>query len=63
VYDHKFPQTQLDLPRKKEGEGEADIWNRLFLKLNPGWLDEIPSACKTPVELGTLPPLPVSASH
>jgi hypothetical protein len=35
VYDHKFSKTQLDLPRKKqEGEGEVDIWNRPFLKLN-----------------------------
>ena len=48
VYDHKFTKAQLDLPRKKKGEGEVDVWNRLFLKLNPSWLDEIPSACKIP---------------
>jgi hypothetical protein len=48
VCDHKFPKTQLDLPRKKKGEGEVDVWNRLFLMLNPSWLDEIPNACKTP---------------
>jgi hypothetical protein len=49
MYDHKFPKTQLDLPRKKKkGEGDVLYLESAVLKPNPGWRDEIPSACKTP---------------
>lgn len=47
--DHEFTKADLDIPRKKKGEGEVQVWNRLFLKLHPDWLDanmELPSPCE-----------------
>jgi hypothetical protein len=48
--DHGFAKDKLDIGRRKQGDTEPDLWRRLFLKLNPNWLEEYPntpSPCKT----------------
>jgi hypothetical protein len=48
--DHGFAREKLDIGRRKQGDTEPNLWRRLFLKLNPNWLNEhpnTPSPCKT----------------
>lgn len=48
IADHKIAKSDLDIGRRQPGETEALLWERLFMKQNPEWLDShpaIPSPC------------------